>query len=405
MSWSTAEDFRQQVQRLWDRGLILSAAVTSEPLFPRRLTLKGPTSSELLDRFEESKAWARRLLDLGHLRFEMREARHRVLGTNAMPSEVWVQSAGDAVAMLRKQRDYATFLAVAKETEERCPSLLAWITRRPLRVLDLSEAWPSLLSVVEWALAHPRPGIYLRQIDIPGVHTKFIEANLGVLGELLDLVLLPAWVDSTAIGVEGFCRRYGFLNQPECIRFRILDQSCPLLPGLGTPDVTLDADSFSRLGKIADRVFITENKTNFLAFPALQDSIVVFGAGYGLRALGSASWLQGCEIHYWGDIDTHGFAILDELRSHHGHVASFLMDRETLLAFRPLWGVEDSPTRRDLQLLTAPELTLYTDLQDNLFQPHLRLEQERIGFQWVLGALERLGLAVESGSAGKADGV
>ena len=394
MSWSTADDFRQQIQRLWDRGLILSAAVTGEPLFPKRLTLKGPTSSELLDRFEESKVWARRLLDLGHLRFEMREARHRVLGMNAMPSEVWVQSVEDALAMLREERNYATFLALAKETEERCPSLLAWINRRPLRALGLSAAWSSLLSVVEWAQAHPRPGIYLRQIDIPGVHTKFIEANLGVLSELLDLVLPPAWVDSTATGVEGFSRRYGFLNQPECIRFRILDPVCPLLPGLGTPDVTLDANSFSRLGNIADRVFITENKTNFLAFPALQDSIVVFGAGYGLKALGGASWMQECEIHYWGDIDTHGFAILDELRSHHGHVASFLMDEETLLAFRPFWGDEDAPANRDLRRLTAPELTLYNDLRNDRFRPRLRLEQERIGFQWVLGALERLGLGI-----------
>jgi len=64
----------------------------------------------------------------------------------------------------------------------------------------------------------------------------------------------------------------------------------------------------------------------------------------------------GCEIHHWGDIDRHGFAILDELRSHHGRAASFLMDRKTLLAFRPLCGVEDTPTRRDLQWRTAPEL-------------------------------------------------
>ena len=34
-----------------------------------------------------------------------------------------------------------------------------------------------------------------------------------------------------------------------------------------------------------------------------------------------------------GDIDTHGFAILDTLRARFDHVESFLMDRDTLMAF------------------------------------------------------------------------
>ena len=36
---------------------------------------------------------------------------------------------------------------------------------------------------------NPRPNIYLRQVDLPGLHTKFIEAHRGVLAELLDLAL------------------------------------------------------------------------------------------------------------------------------------------------------------------------------------------------------------------------
>jgi hypothetical protein len=66
----------------------------------------------------------------------------------------------------------------------------------------------------------------------------------------------------------------------------------------------------------SQRVFITENETNFLAFPEVADAIVVFGAGYGWEALARASWLHRCQLHYWGDIDTHGFAILDQLRGY-----------------------------------------------------------------------------------------
>ena len=103
-------------------------------------------------------------------------------------------------------------------------------------------------------------------------------------------------------------------------------------------DVTLDARTFAALDTGVSRVFITENEINFLAFPRTKDAMAIFGAGYGFESLGQAHWLARCRLFYWGDIDTHGFAILDELRGHFDQVESFLMDRDTFLAFESLWG-------------------------------------------------------------------
>ena len=119
--------------------------------------------------------------------------------------------------------------------------------------------------------------------------------------------------------------------------------------------------------------------------------MVIFGAGYGFETLGRAHWLRTCRLHYWGDIDTHGFAILDALRTHFDHVESFLMDRDTLMAFESLWGTEDRPIHRDLPRLTAEERSLYDDLRDHRIGRNLRLEQERIGFGWVASALGEAG--------------
>lgn len=66
------------------------------------------------------------------------------------------------------------------------------------------------------------------------------------------------------------------------------------LPGIDCPDITLDADSFSRLQLAVQRVFITENEINFLAFPSVKDAIVIFGAGYGWDALARSRWLNDC---------------------------------------------------------------------------------------------------------------
>jgi hypothetical protein len=97
------------------------------------------------------------------------------------------------------------------------------------------------------------------------------------------------------------------------------------------------------------------------------------------------------EIHYWGDIDTHGFAILDQLRSHHSHVESLLMDRSTLLEHRSQWSDEPDPVLRDLAHLSPEERALFDDLRwKRLGDQRVRLEQERIDFAWVEQALDAL---------------
>ena len=57
MSWTTPADLRAQVQRLWDRGRLLGSLVDGEAPFPLRLRLKGPSSTELADRFAEVRRW------------------------------------------------------------------------------------------------------------------------------------------------------------------------------------------------------------------------------------------------------------------------------------------------------------------------------------------------------------
>ena len=414
MRWTPPADLRTQVRRLWDRGKILSSLATGETFFPIRLVLKRPSAAELRDHFDEARTWSASLRAMPHVRLTMREFRHRVSGANALPHEAWIDTVEDAVAWMGKQRETAAFRRVVEATGDRQPSLLPWLARRPLQALQLAGDWDRLLDVVGWLQDHPRPGVYLRQMDVPGVHSKFVEARRGVIGELLDCALPPESIDAGAAGAAGFARRYGFLDKPERIRFRVLDPARALLPGghiqdamhdAGTSDagiggdgtgvgciqdVTLDARTFAALDTGVSRVFITENEINFLAFPRMKDAMAIFGAGYGFESLGQAHWLARCRLFYWGDIDTHGFAILDELRGHFDQVESFLMDRDTFLAFESLWGAESSPIDRDLPRLTAGERALYDDLRDNRIGTHLRLEQERIGFAWVRNKLSRL---------------
>jgi hypothetical protein len=106
-----------------------------------------------------------------------------------------------------------------------------------------------------------------------------------------------------------------------------------------------------------------------------------------VNALEPLGWLTGLDLVYWGDIDTHGFAILNRLRHRFGHARSMLMDRVTLLAHRGQWVTEPRPTAATLDLLDAEEAELYRDLVEGALGPSVRLEQERIRFAAIEQAL------------------
>jgi hypothetical protein len=390
MSWTTASDLKAQLLRLWERGDLLRPLVTGDARFPLRLALKGPSSSELAERFDAVRVWIAGLVAIPRIRIEWREINHRVHGTQRLPQSLWVDAQADAFVLIGKRHDVTCFENVLSQTRSVDPALLAWLAKRPLRAIELADVWPRLLDIVSWMKQHRRSGIYLRQVDIAGIHSKFIEAYRSVLTELFDLALPESAIAAERVGVAQFAARFGFLDKPARIRLRVLDQRIRLVSGATCPDVTLDAESFARLDAPVGRVFITENETNFLAFPLAPEAVVVFRAGYGWDALSRAEWLRDCAMYYWGDIDTHGFAILDHLRRIFPHAESFLMDRPTLVAHQALWGFEPDQVTHDLPRLTDAERALFDDLRDNRIGNNLRLEQEMIGFPLVEAAVARL---------------
>src|SRR5258708_12193648 len=102
-----------------------------------------------------------------------------------------------------------------------------------------------------------------------------------------------------------------------------------------------------------------ETELASLAFPAPGAARAILGGGYAVPVLEPLGWLAGLDVVYWGDIDTHGFAILDRLRRHLPHARSMLMDRATLLAHREHWATEPAPTAAALDRLHQADSVLY----------------------------------------------
>src|SRR5262249_18317132 len=144
------------------------------------------------------------------------------------------------------------------------------------------------------------------------------------------------------------------------------------------------------LSPAVGRVFVVENEITGLAFPPMPDSMVVLGLGHAVGLIAAARWLAERDVHYWSDLDTHGFAMLDRLRASLPRTRSLLMDRATLEAHRPLWTTEEAPHVAPLDRLASEEAALYADLRYDRLGRSVRLEQERISFGCLCSVLDAL---------------
>jgi hypothetical protein len=347
--WTEPEDILDALRKKWDSGRVLREMTAPGNLYPIRIKIKGPGAAELGTRFSEAALWIERLREKSKPRIgygyvlEEGERNFRVTGRNTLPTHAVVETAGDALALLKKTQDAEKFSSLAALTHGAFPEaregLDAWFARVPHRALELYEDREKILAVLRWFVQNPRSGLYLRQVDIPGIDTKFIERGKGVLAELLEIVLPrgDAPVPARAAGAEGaanFETRFGLRPKGKSVRFRFLDEAMYVR---GLSDIQTPPDEFGRLRPDVSRVFITENEINGLCFPNVPQALVIFGLGYGVDQLKGIEWLRDKAVYYWGDIDTHGFAILNRVRSFLPQTRSMLMDEETLLRGKALW--------------------------------------------------------------------
>jgi hypothetical protein len=164
----------------------------------------------------------------------------------------------------------------------------------------------------------------------------------------------------------------------------------------GLRDISARPEELAALDLPVSRVYIVENLQTGLAFEDCPGTVVFMGLGYGVGMLATLPWVMRAQCTYWGDVDTHGLAILSRARSKMPHLESALMDEHTLLSHRDLWVSEDQQyAAPELPLLTPAEQSLYSGLKQQRWGVNVRLEQERIAWSYawdVLAALARVGL-------------
>jgi len=372
--WTRPADVRAAVRKKWESGALLARFAAGQDWEPLSIPIRGPSARQIGEHLADVRQWAAEWTQAarGPLCVEYKQVGGRHFGTNSIPCRAWLHGYDEAWALLKVRPDVRR-LAELIETV-RGTRLVPWLTGHPMRALRLADQWDRLQATVRWIEERQAPGMYLRQVDVPGVDTKFIERHKGVLTELLDAQLDPSRVKADA---PDFAGRYGFLRKPGYVRFRVARGFRGFSEmSVRTSEITAAPDGITR-------AYVIENEITYLAFPVPAAAMAILGGGYAVPVLEPLGWLAGFDVVYWGDIDTHGFVILDRLRRHLPHARSMLMDRATLLSHREHWAIEPSPTAADLDRLDRAESALYADLISNAYAPSVRLEQERISFSAI----------------------
>jgi len=375
------ERVKKKIQKLYDDGTFFHAFIERNSLFPLSLKLKTPSQNSLRENMATLFDEIHQLEKL-QLHIEYKAFTFKSLGVQNLPVAVVIKSEEKFLKLLGKKRTFEIYQSSYRKAVSQFPHLKQLFLHKPNFLLQNSEIVDELLAICHFFTKKPRPNIYIRELSIKGVDTKFIQQYKSSVDAFLSTVLDENCFDHqiTKLSNNGFEKKYGLKYELPLVRFRILDETLYINE---LNDITITNEAFENLELPCQNIFIVENKITMLSFMRLANSIVIFGNGYGVSMVKNAKWMATKNIYYWGDIDLDGFAILSQARGYFSQIKSLFMDEETIEIFKDLAVSKKEQQRKNLQHLNREEQLIYERLSTDFYKEDFRLEQERIPFEHI----------------------
>jgi hypothetical protein len=350
--------------------------------WPLTISLDPPTETAAMQQVETVREWANAWRDWrGDGRLEWINRQWRILGTQRLPVAIVLETPLQAAAWLgedaRWLRAEQRFKALCTRWPQLRPVLPSWF---PVLADYDNDDFLRLQEVSGWLAERETSGLYFRQLPLSGIDTKWIEPRAAMLA---DWVAALRGIRERGQDLYQLC---GLKRLPVRLRLRILDPGLRQMVG-GLGDITAPVADLAQLALPIEKVLIVENLQSGLALQDTPGTVAVMALGYGVDLLAQLPWVARAHCIYWGDIDTHGFAILSRARQYVPGLVSAMMDEVTLLRFSELWSVENVQSTDDPALLTPQERAVYAGLREGRWGHGVRLEQERIDWQFASDSL------------------
>ncbi|MNV37489.1 hypothetical protein D3C71_1290110 [compost metagenome] len=289
-----------------------------------------------------------------------------------------------------------------------------------------------LFALLQWLDAHPHSDLYVRQLPVIGIDTKWVDrARRGLVTRLVlrmrgiagaqsdeDVPTIPskcsegsqeagvvdaqerqpsmdgpsslefAGSENSASGFHAVC---GLRAAPNRIRLVVL---CPLLRGQlgGLRDIEAPIEEVARLPLKPRAALIVENLETAYSLEDFEGCVAISRLGNAVGLLKDLPWLHGLPVLYWGDLDTYGFSILALARTVLArmgcHVDTVMMDLATIERHMQLAVAEPTQAVGVVrQKLNEAEWAAYESLLAHRWGVNVRIEQERIPWPFAAQVL------------------
>ncbi len=352
--------------------------------WPLKINLGIPGEKQARSQLEQVRHWVKAWQAWqGDGTLHWCERHWPTLGTQRLPDRLVLDSPLQVAAWIGAAKQWQRVQQRYRQLLQRWPQLHNHLPRHYRLLADYSTTdYQRLLDVLDWLNTHPASNLYPRQLPIAGLDSKWLEKRQTVLAQLFSAIRATA-SDNNPL------QCCGLKPLPRTLRLRILDAKLRQQFS-GLEDITAPLDQLATLTWQVDTVFIVENLQTGLAFTDLPGTVVIMQLGYAVDALAHLPWLSSSDCIYWGDLDSHGLAILSHARSSLPRLTSLMMDSATLLAHRPLWGEEHKQhSATILPHLTPEEQVVYQGIKNNTWGRNIRLEQERICWDYAWDNIRR----------------
>lgn len=360
----------ERIDRHWAESVLAHAQGRDDPRWPWDVSLTNLSGKALNERWSEVWRWIvgwNTWADAN--RCALIIANRRVGGaTRAIPTRISIPDIDTAAAVTDYgwTRHLGDARCRAGILHDEFPTTLtSGVLRSACALSDVD--FDLAREAAKWFRHNDATGLTARQVPIAGLHAKWLDRHTRLV-----------------TGLSGRAE-LRLVKRPSRIQFSYLDPHWLQQGNRRRDSITLDEPDQPPCYE-PQVILVTANKDTALFFPQVEGGIVVEGNGNAVARLSQVPWIRACpNIVYWGDLDAHGFAILDLLRSTGIPAEAILMDEATLLRYAPFAAstyADGSPLPQGppprTPFLYDSERRLLELITDPAWTGPRRIEQERI---------------------------
>lgn len=323
-------------------------------------------------RAEKSKGWS----------IKWEDWNSKKLGKQKWPSSISIETEDDYLYLIKKGEEVSQFKRQLEELIRWKKEIRSFLLVRTNAVLEYQSIWNDICNVVDYLIQNDVEGYYIRSLPLP-VHTKFIENNKAFIYSLLKHFSPERYPEETI----RFETALGLKEKQHVYTMRWLDDNLATKYMHGHEVFGLSTVGLRAVDWEVEELWLVENETNLFLLPNRKGALVLFSKGHAVTQLFNIPLLGRTKLVYWGDLDEHGFIMLNSFRKNYNHAKSIFMDQNTVEYHRSEMLTQPEKYKiRSLEYLSIDENEAF----QTLLSINGRIEQEKLNQRFIFRKLLEL---------------